>query len=95
MRLKRHYTMQVFESPAVNMEQLKTLILEMEHMRSTLAADVEAEEKRSGISDPGHPAYSPLALATRGRRARLELSIRFLREKLRDLEQRGEVGHAA
>ena len=95
MRRKRHYKMQVFGTPSANVEQVKTLILEMEQVRRTLTADVEAEEKRSGISDPGHPAYSTLALATRGRRARLELSIRFLQEKLNDLSRKAEVGHAA
>jgi hypothetical protein len=63
-------------------EQVKCLILELELQRKQLSSDIEAEETTSGISDPQHNAYSPLARALRDRRGRLDRSIGTLTRSL-------------
>ncbi|MEW6257998.1 MAG: flagellar export protein FliJ, partial [Pseudomonadota bacterium] len=46
-----------------------------------LDRDVAAEEARSGINDPRHFAYPPLAAAARQRRANLAQSVQELRQQ--------------
>lgn len=54
--------------------QIDTMIAEFERMAQELDRDIAAEEARSGITDPRHFAYPPLALAARNRRDNLRRS---------------------
>lgn len=54
--------------------QIDTMIAEFERMAQELDRDIAAEETRSGITDPRHFAYPPLALAARNRRDNLRRS---------------------
>ncbi len=51
--------------------QIETMIAEFHRMAAELDRDIAAEEERSGLKDPKHFAYPPLALAARGRRDNL------------------------
>ncbi|MDI4658737.1 flagellar export protein FliJ [Xanthobacter autotrophicus] len=59
--------------------QIDTMIAEFERMAQDLERDISAEEERSGISDPRHFAYPPLALAARNRRDNLHRSAQDLK----------------
>ena len=59
--------------------QIDTMICEFERMAQELDRDIAAEERRSGISDPRHFAYPPLAMAARNRRDNLTHSVGELR----------------
>lgn len=59
--------------------QIDTMIAEFERMAHDLDRDITAEEERSGISDPRHFAYPPLALAARNRRDNLQRSAQDLK----------------
>ncbi|MFG1374500.1 flagellar export protein FliJ [Xanthobacter oligotrophicus] len=59
--------------------QIDTMIAEFERMAQDLERDISAEEERSGISDPRHFAYPPLALAARNRRDNLQRSAQDLK----------------
>ena len=51
--------------------QIDAMIAEFERMAQDLNRDIQAEEQRSGMSDPKHFAYPPLAAAARTRRENL------------------------
>ena len=55
------------------------MICEFERMAQELDRDIAAEERRSGMSDPRHFAYPPLAMAARNRRDNLTHSVGELR----------------
>ncbi|MGR7996513.1 flagellar export protein FliJ [Xanthobacter sp. ZOL 2024] len=55
--------------------QIDTMIADFERMAVDLDRDIAAEEGRTGVNDPNHFAYSPLALASRGRRDNLRRSV--------------------
>ena len=76
-----------YELFSISAEQLTALIRDLEQVRNNLTADIDAEEKRSGLSDPSHFAYPPLAAANRARRDRIDQSIDGLRQKLSDVTQ--------
>ena len=59
--------------------QIDTMIAEFERMAHDLDRDITAEEERSGIPDPRHFAYPPLALAARNRRDNLQRSAQDLK----------------
>lgn len=52
-------------------EQIETMVAEFGRMAAELDRDIAAEERRSGVTDPKHFAYPPLALAARQRRDNL------------------------
>ncbi|MGE4373212.1 MAG: flagellar export protein FliJ [Xanthobacter sp.] len=58
--------------------QIEGMIADFSRMVSDLDRDIAAEETRSGVSDPRHFAYPPLAQAARGRRDNLQHSIEEL-----------------
>lgn len=68
--------------------QIDIMICEFERVAAELDRDIAAEERRSGISDPRHFAYSPLAAAARSRRDNLARSAGELKV------QREEAGAA-
>ncbi|TDT92587.1 hypothetical protein DFO45_3345 [Azorhizobium sp. AG788] len=59
--------------------QIDTMIAEFDRMASELERDIAAEEQRSGITDPKHFAYPPLAASARQRRENLVRSADELR----------------
>ncbi|WP_421857470.1 flagellar export protein FliJ [Oricola sp.] len=61
--------------------QLDTMIAEFERMAGELEAQIQAEEKKAGITDQNHFAYPTFAKAARTRRDNLEVSIRDLRQQ--------------
>ncbi|WP_454917483.1 flagellar export protein FliJ [Xanthobacter sediminis] len=58
--------------------QIDTMIADFERMAVELDRDIAVEEERSGIADPAHFAYPPLAHAARGRRDNLRRSVEDL-----------------
>ncbi len=65
--------------------QIETMIAEFDRMCVDLGQQIEAEEKRTRISDPTHFAYSTYAKAARERRARVRQSVDALRIELERL----------
>ena len=61
--------------------QIDTMIAEFERMAGELDRDIAAEEERTGLTDPRHFAYSPLALAARNRRDNLHRSADDLKSQ--------------
>ncbi len=59
--------------------QIDTMVTEFDRMAAELERDIGAEEQRSGITDPRHFAYPPLAVAARQRRENLVRSADELR----------------
>lgn len=64
--------------------QIEAMIAEFERMASDLDRDIANEEGRSGITDPRHFAYPPLALAARNRRDNLRRSVDDLASQQQD-----------
>lgn len=64
--------------------QIETMVAEFERMAGDLDRDIAAEEERSGITDPRHFAYPPLAMAARARRDNLRRSVEDLRQQKDD-----------
>lgn len=58
--------------------QIDLMIADFERMAQELERDITAEEQRSGLTDPAHFAYPPLALAARTRRDNLRRSVEDL-----------------
>ncbi|MGQ3675563.1 flagellar export protein FliJ [Xanthobacter sp. TB0139] len=58
--------------------QIEGMVADFSRMVADLDRDIAAEEERSGVSDPRHFAYPPLAQAARGRRDNLQNSIEEL-----------------
>jgi flagellar protein FliJ len=69
-------------SVRVRMAQAKSLIVELGRQCRELSSDLDAEEIGTGVHDPKHFAYSPLAKALRERREKLEQSIESLTKTL-------------
>jgi len=58
--------------------QLDTMIAEFQRMADELDAQIQSEERKSGITDTTHFAYPTFAKAARARRDNLFTSIRDL-----------------
>ena len=63
-------------------DQLAAMIDEFQRMGADLDVQIEAEERRAGITDPTHFAYPMPAKAARTRRDNLEVSARELKVQL-------------
>lgn len=61
--------------------QIDMMLAEFEKMAGDLRAQIELEEKKSGITDTSHFAYPTFAKAARTRVENLEGSIRDLKDK--------------
>lgn len=59
--------------------QIQTMMAELERMAAELEVQIQAEEKRAGITDPAHFAYPTFAKAARKRAENLQGSIRELK----------------
>ncbi|MEM7694725.1 MAG: hypothetical protein AAF318_09760 [Pseudomonadota bacterium] len=68
--------------------QFERMIADLETIRTELGKQIEMEERRSGVSDTSHYAYSTVARAARERRANLTHTID-------DLAGRRETAHEA
>lgn len=58
--------------------QCERMIEDLRAIRTELGRQIEAEERRTGVADPTHFAYSTVARAARERRDKLDASIREL-----------------
>lgn len=67
--------------------QIDAMVGEFERMASDLERDIAAEENRTGITDPRHFAYSPVAGAARQRRENLVRSCQDLRVQRADAQE--------
>ena len=61
------------------LKQLQMMMAEFERMAKELENQIQYEEKKSGITDPNHFAYSTFAKAARQRSDNLGVSIKELR----------------
>ena len=61
------------------LQQLQSMMSEFERMAKELEAQIDIEEKKSGITDPNHFAYPTFAKAARQRADNLQVSIRELK----------------
>ena len=68
--------------------QIKGMIAEFERMAGDLEREVNTEQERAGIHDPGHFAYPTYAKAAIQRRENLKLSADELRTRLDDARPR-------
>lgn len=64
--------------------QIEAMIAEFARMAGDLDREIEGEEKRAGLSDPGHFAYPTYAKAARARRDNLLHSAGELKDQLED-----------
>jgi flagellar export protein FliJ len=71
IRLKRFQA----EEKRRRVRQIETMVAEFTRMAGDLDREIVNEEKRSGISDPGHFAYPTYARAAIARRDNLKRSI--------------------
>lgn len=62
--------------------QLETMIEEFSRMIADLDVEIAAEQRRTGIEDEKHFAYSTFARAARQRRANLQTSVSELTSQL-------------
>jgi flagellar export protein FliJ len=68
------------------LEQISGMIAEFERVAAELDSEIAAEERRTGITDPDHFAYSTYARAARTRRDNLHASVRELKEQRAEAE---------
>ncbi|HEY0440404.1 MAG TPA: flagellar export protein FliJ [Xanthobacteraceae bacterium] len=64
--------------------QIEGMIAEFERMSNDLEREIQTEQERAGIHDPGHFAYPTYAKAATVRRDNLKRSADELREQLAD-----------
>lgn len=67
--------------------QIESMIAEFERMSNELEREIQVEQDRSGIHDPGHYAYPTYAKAAITRRDNLKRSIDELRAQLIDAQE--------
>jgi len=63
------------------LDQSDMMIADFRRIADDLDRQIEAEERRTGVEDPAHFAYSTAARAARQRRDKLESSIADLEER--------------
>ena len=66
---------------------LEMMVIDLENMATELARQISVEEKRTGVKNPAHVAYSTWATATTQRRTKILHSVADLRAKL-DMDRR-------
>ena len=74
--------------------QLEAMIAEFTRMAGDLDREIESEEGRTGIGDPGHFAYSTYARAARTRRDNLHHSVDELKAQLDEAKANYEDAQA-
>ncbi len=78
LRLKRFQV----EEKRRQFAQIETMINEFDRMGADLDSQIAFEEKKSGISDENHFAYSTFAKAARQRRDNLQGSVSELKDQM-------------
>lgn len=78
LRLKRFEA----DEKSRNVLDLESMIQDFEAMAYDLQRQIQAEEDRTGVRDPGHFNYSTFAKSAGQRLSNLETSIAGLKEKL-------------
>jgi flagellar export protein FliJ len=78
LRLKQFHV----EEKRRQVQQIETMIGEFERMSRDLDDQIAAEEKRTGITDPGHFAYSTFAKSAKARRDNLQASAQDLKAQM-------------
>lgn len=78
LRLKRRNV----EDRSRKVEDLERIIREFDLMAADLDRQIQAEEDRTGIRDPGHFSYSTFAKSAAQRRDNLKISNEELRVQL-------------
>jgi hypothetical protein len=68
-------------------QQIETMIRDLNRAAAVLQMDVAAEEKRSGISDPHDTAYPILARVLTVRRENLKATVAALEQRISSLRQ--------
>jgi len=68
--------------------QIETMIADFARMAAELDREIAAEEKRAGITDPGHFAYPTYARAAMTRRDNLKRSADELKSQLDEAKAR-------
>ena len=84
IRLKRFQV----EEKRRRVRQIETMMAEFSRMTVDLDREIAIEEKRAGISDPGHFAYPTYARAATARRDNLKSSIAELPARSRTPKRR-------
>lgn len=75
VRLKRFQV----EEKKRQLKQIDVMIADFDRMSNELDVQIDAEKERTGISDPGHFAYSTFARAAEQRRENMRASVGELR----------------
>ena len=84
----------LFQSKTSTM-QLQALIADLRWKVQLLDSDIQGEEQRARVSDPGALAYPMLALTLRGRRENLLVTIAALEERLKAIDPATDWTRAA
>ena len=90
IRLKRFQV----EEKRRRVRQIETMMAEFARMTVDLDREIAVEEKRAGISDPGHFAYPTYARAAMARRENLKSSIAELAGQVEDAKAAQEEAQA-
>ena len=90
IRLKRFQV----EEKRRRVRQIETMMAEFSRMTVDLDREIAVEEKRAGISDPGHFAYPTYARAAMARRENLKSSIAELAGQIEDAKAAQEEAQA-
>jgi flagellar protein FliJ len=78
------------EDKTRKVEDLERIIREFDMMAADLDRQIQAEEDRTGIRDPGHFSYSTFAKSAALRRDNLKTSTDGLRDKLATAQRERE-----
>jgi flagellar export protein FliJ len=90
IRLKRFQV----EEKRRRVRQIETMMAEFSRMTVDLDREIAVEEKRAGITDPGHFAYPTYARAAMARRENLKSSIAELAGQIEDAKAAPEAAQA-
>lgn len=90
IRLKRFQV----EEKRRRVRQIEMMVAEFSRMTLDLDREIAAEEKRAGISDPGHFAYPTYARAAMTRRENLKSSIADLAGQIEEAKAAQEEAQA-
>jgi flagellar export protein FliJ len=90
IRLKRFQV----EEKRRRVRQIETMMAEFSRMTVDLDREIAVEEKRAGITDPGHFAYPTYARAAMARRENLKSSIAELAGQIEDAKAAQEEAQA-
>ncbi|MGO8799825.1 MAG: flagellar export protein FliJ [Roseiarcus sp.] len=90
IRLKRFQV----EEKRRRVRQIEMMMAEFSRMTLDLDREIAAEEKRAGISDPGHFAYPTYARAAMTRRENLKSSIADLAGQIEEAKAAQEEAQA-